>query len=121
MKNVLHPLPAGRIIASHVQILGGSMSDAHPRPRAPGSDGIDLERGLPMFSPGDPEALAQEKAELAELARRPLAARWWGYARRSGPGWLQSAMTLGGGTAAASLTLGALFGYRLLWVQPLAM
>jgi Mn2+/Fe2+ NRAMP family transporter len=30
-------------------------------------------------------------------------------------------MTLGGGTAAASLFAGALFGYQLLWVAPLAM
>ena len=37
------------------------------------------------------------------------------------PGWLQGAMTLGGGSAASSLLAGALFGYQLLWVQPLAM
>ncbi len=85
------------------------------------SDGADLERGLPMFSADDPEALAREKAELAQLATKPAPARWWGYARKTGPGWLQSAMTLGGGSAAASLTAGALFGYKLLWVQPVAM
>jgi len=77
--------------------------------------------GLPMFSAADPAALAREKAELAELAERPLPVRWWGYARKTGPGWLQSAMTLGGGSAVSSLTLGAFFGYRMLWLQPLAM
>ncbi len=81
----------------------------------------DIRRGLPMFSAADPEVLAQEKAELAELAGKPVLTRWRGYARKTGPGWLQSAMTLGGGSAVSSLTIGALFGYDLLWVQPLAM
>lgn len=43
------------------------------------------------------------------------------YARLSGPGWLQSAITLGGGSLAGSLYLGILAGYDLLWVQPVAM
>jgi Mn2+/Fe2+ NRAMP family transporter len=38
-----------------------------------------------------------------------------------GPGYLQSAMTLGGGTAFASIFAGAAFGYRLLWVAPVGM
>ena len=41
--------------------------------------------------------------------------------RSGGPGWLQGAMTLGGGSAITSLTLGAVFGYEFLWVQPVAM
>ena len=43
------------------------------------------------------------------------------YARLSGPGWLQSAITLGGGSLASSLYLGILAGYDMLWVQPVAM
>ena len=43
------------------------------------------------------------------------------YARLSGPGWLQSAITLGGGSLASSLYLGILAGYGMLWVQPVAM
>ena len=39
------------------------------------------------------------------------------YARLSGPGWLQSAITLGGGSLAGALFLGVLTGTRLLWVQ----
>ena len=39
----------------------------------------------------------------------------------NGPGYLQSAMTLGSGTAASSLFAGAVFGYDLLWVAPLGM
>ena len=45
----------------------------------------------------------------------------WQNIRAGGPGWLQGAMTLGGGSAITSLTLGTVFGYEFLWVQPIAM
>ncbi len=47
--------------------------------------------------------------------------RFRDYWRQCGPGFLQSALTLGAGTAASSLFAGALYGYRLLWVAPLAI
>jgi len=43
------------------------------------------------------------------------------YLRLMGPGYMQSAMTLGGGTAFASIFAGAAFGYDLLWVAPASM
>ncbi len=43
------------------------------------------------------------------------------YLGLSGPGWLQSALTLGGGSLGGSLYLGILAGTSLLWLQPLAM
>jgi len=43
------------------------------------------------------------------------------YAKLSGPGWLQGAITLGGGSLAGALYLGVLFGPHMLWLQPLAM
>ncbi|MCA8996687.1 MAG: divalent metal cation transporter [Planctomycetaceae bacterium] len=43
------------------------------------------------------------------------------FVKLSGPGWLQSAITLGGGSLAGSLYLGVLAGYGLMWLQPLAM
>jgi len=43
------------------------------------------------------------------------------HLREGGPGWLQGAMTLGGGSAITSLTIGAAFGYEFLWIQPVAM
>ncbi len=45
----------------------------------------------------------------------------WQNIRAGGPGWLQGAMTLGGGSAITSLTLGAAFGYEFLWLQPISM
>ena len=43
------------------------------------------------------------------------------YLRLSGPGWLQSAITLGGGSLAGSLFLGTLGGTSLLWLQLVAI
>ncbi len=67
------------------------------------------------------DTLAQERAQLSALAAKPALRRIPGYLRLSGPGWLQGAMTLGGGSAITSLTIGAVYGYELLWVQPLSM
>jgi Mn2+/Fe2+ NRAMP family transporter len=78
-------------------------------------------QGLRMLRPPDPEALARERAVLTELAQRSPASRARGYLRLLGPGYLQSAMTLGGGTISAALFAGAIFGYQLLWVAPVAM
>lgn len=55
------------------------------------------------------------------VAQQPLASRSWHYLKLSGPGWLQGAMTLGGGSAITSLSIGAIYGYELLWVQPVSM
>ena len=63
----------------------------------------------------------QEVTLLKALALRPWYARIPKYTSLSGPGWLQGAMTLGGGSAVTSLTIGAVFGYEFLWVQPIAM
>jgi len=43
------------------------------------------------------------------------------YLKLSGPGWLQGAITLGGGSLAGALYLGTVSGYKLMWLQPLAM
>jgi Mn2+/Fe2+ NRAMP family transporter len=43
------------------------------------------------------------------------------HIKHGGPGWLQGAMTLGGGSAITSLSIGSMFGYEFLWVQPIAM
>jgi len=69
----------------------------------------------------DPEKLRQENEHLLELKQKSLPTRIRGYFKLTGPAWLQSAMTLGAGSAAASVIAGASFGYQLLWVQPLAM
>lgn len=77
-------------------------------------------RGLGHMA-ADPQALARERETLAALANQSVGKRFKGYWALTGPGWLQSAFTLGGGSAVASLYLGAHYGYELMWVQPLAM
>jgi Mn2+/Fe2+ NRAMP family transporter len=74
-----------------------------------------------MAHPRDPAEVAAERAHLDALEDAPLGRRLRGYAALLGPGYLQSAMTLGGGTASAALFAGAVFGYALLWVAPVAM
>jgi len=97
--------------------------DNEPRnpPFAQPLEGTDLAKGLPMFAGTDPQALEKEKALLRNVQSKGWLTRWRTYLGLTGPGWLQSAMTLGAGSSAASLFAGAIFGYQLLWVQPLAM
>jgi len=66
--------------------------------------------------------LTQTEAEMLDLAetKGPLGKAAI-YAKLSGPGWLQGAITLGGGSLAGALYLGVLFGPHMLWLQPLAM
>jgi Mn2+/Fe2+ NRAMP family transporter len=62
-----------------------------------------------------------EAAELDVINSQPLLRRWGSYTKKSGPGWLQGAITLGGGSLAGALYLGVFMGYHMLWLQPLAM
>ncbi|HON08329.1 MAG TPA: divalent metal cation transporter, partial [Verrucomicrobiota bacterium] len=77
--------------------------------------------GLPMASKWEPEKIKKEEEYLKELESKPFFTRIRGYLKMTGPAWLQSAMTLGAGSAVASVVAGASFGYTLLWVQPVAM
>jgi len=82
----------------------------------------ELRRGFPLVKNREAEALEAERAYLREVDGRPnLISRWRGYWKLTGPGWLQSAITLGAGSAGSTILAGAGFGYKLLWVNPLAM
>ncbi|MCA9054658.1 MAG: hypothetical protein KDA75_12525, partial [Planctomycetaceae bacterium] len=67
------------------------------------------------------DPVARERAMIVDARRRGPAALAWAFTRLSGPGWLQSAITLGGGSLAGSLYLGVLAGFNMMWVQALAM
>ena len=67
------------------------------------------------------ENLAREKKLLSEVNQKPFLSRWGTFAKLSGPGWLQGAITLGGGSLAGSLYVGVIGGYQMLWLQPLMM
>jgi Mn2+/Fe2+ NRAMP family transporter len=88
----------------------------------PASEKGELRRGLPFVEARDPEALGREVELLREVDARPrFWQRWRGYWGLSGPGWVQSALTLGAGSAGSAIFAGSVFGYKLLWVQPVAM
>jgi hypothetical protein len=75
-----------------------------------------------MVEERDPEALDREVTLLQEINSRPYFwQRWRGYWGLTGPGWVQSALTLGAGSAGSAIMAGSVFGYQLLWVQPVAM
>lgn len=62
-----------------------------------------------------------DRRRLIAAQQGGISAKLWTYSRLSGPGWLQSAITLGGGSLASGLYLGVVAGFSLLWVQPIAM
>lgn len=68
----------------------------------------------------DPKIEA-DRLLIVEARRKGTAAKLRAYTRLSGPGWLQSAITLGGGSLAGSLYLGVIGGYEIMWLQPLMM
>ncbi|MEJ6570022.1 MAG: divalent metal cation transporter, partial [Akkermansiaceae bacterium] len=63
----------------------------------------------------------RELQVIESVADKGGITKFFAYARISGPGWLQGAITLGGGSLAGALYLGIVAGNDLLWVQPLAM
>lgn len=69
----------------------------------------------------DQDSMSAEIAELEEVNHQPFAQRIGYYTKKSGPGWLQGAITLGGGSLAGALYLGVFMGYNMMWLQPLAM
>jgi Mn2+/Fe2+ NRAMP family transporter len=68
-----------------------------------------------------PSKVEAERQLLTKAQAKGKGATFAAYMRLSGPGWLQSAITLGGGSLASSLYLGVLAGFALLWLQPFAM
>jgi hypothetical protein len=76
---------------------------------------------MPSRSDESGDAIAHDRALLAAARSQGSLATLAAFARLSGPGWLQSAITLGGGSLAGSLYLGVLGGYEMLWLQPLMM
>ena len=75
----------------------------------------------PGSAPGVDEKILADRQLLIDARRRGKGSLLGAFVKLSGPGWLQAAITLGGGSLAGSLYLGVLSGYSMLWLQPLAM
>ncbi len=67
------------------------------------------------------ETLDAELEFLDNLRTKRFATRFWGRLKLSGPGFMDSALTLGAGTLTAAMLSGAVFGYRMLWLLWVAM
>lgn len=65
--------------------------------------------------------IERDREMIVEARQRGKGPLFGVFVRLSGPGWLQSAITLGGGSLSSSMYLGVLVGFSFLWLQPLAM
>ncbi|MFO7974784.1 MAG: divalent metal cation transporter [Candidatus Hydrogenedentota bacterium] len=65
--------------------------------------------------------IERDREMIIEARKKGKGALAGVFVRLSGPGWLQSAITLGGGSLSSSMYLGVLGGFAFLWLQPLAM
>lgn len=67
------------------------------------------------------EKAFRDREILSEAQSRGSAATLGAFFRLSGPGWLQSAITLGGGSLGGALYLGVIGGSSMLWLQLVAI
>lgn len=67
------------------------------------------------------DKVQQDREALAAVQGKGPLAKLGVFTKLSGPGWLQSAITLGGLSLATGLSLGIVGGYKMLWLQPLSM
>lgn len=65
--------------------------------------------------------VARDRELLVTARQRGRLPLLGAFVKLSGPGWLQGAITLGGGSLAGSLYLGVLSGYSMLWLQIVAI
>ena len=68
----------------------------------------------------DSKVSVDREVLTAAQARGPFSV-FGAFLRLSGPGWLQSAITLGGGSLTGALFLGVLGGTSMLWLQLIAI
>lgn len=62
------------------------------------------------------EVALKEKEKLKEINKMKFLPRSLKYLKITGPGFMQAAFTVGAGSFASSVSLGALYGYDMLWV-----
>jgi Mn2+/Fe2+ NRAMP family transporter len=68
-----------------------------------------------------PDQIVHDRQMIVEARKKGTGSLLWVFTKLSGPGWLQGAITLGGGSLGGSLYLGVLAGFGMLWWQPMVM
>ncbi|MHC4266348.1 MAG: divalent metal cation transporter [Planctomycetota bacterium] len=76
---------------------------------------------LPKEDSQQNHAFQKERQLLIDAKKKGPLATLGTFIKLSGPGWMQSGITLGGGSLSSSLYLGVLVGFSFIWLQPLAM
>ncbi|MFK7819599.1 MAG: divalent metal cation transporter [Planctomycetaceae bacterium] len=66
-------------------------------------------------------AAERSRQQILDAKARGVGPTLGTYIKLSGPGWLQGAITLGGGSLAGALYLGVIMGFGMMWLQPIAM
>ena len=74
-----------------------------------------------MSEPLKNPQLEAQRLQIVEAKKKGVLATLGVFTKFSGPGWMQSATTLGGGSLASALYLGVLGGVGFMWLQPFAM
>jgi len=80
---------------------------------------VDKQPATPT-SPTNPQ-IERDRRMIVEARAKGPGAMFKTFVKLSGPGWLQSGITVGGVSFASSLYLGVLSGFTFLWLQPVAM
>ena len=84
---------------------------------APGQGSALPEKQVMHMNP----RIVQDRQMILDAKAKGRGATFKAFLKLSGPGWLQSGITLGGGSLSSSLYLGVLVGFSFMWLQPLAM
>ncbi len=92
-----------------------------PCPISMGFIRFDRKLRTQRLRPMNHSHVQHEEQLLTDVSGKGPLATLRVFLRLSGPGWLQSAITLGGGSLASALYLGVLTGFELLWLQIMAM
>jgi Mn2+/Fe2+ NRAMP family transporter len=88
-----------------------------PNENQQGSPGTPAKEQVMHVNP----RIEKERQMILDAQKKGKGALFKVFVRLSGPGWLQSGITLGGGSLSSSLYLGVLVGFSFMWLQPLAM
>lgn len=82
---------------------------------------MSADSPAPESSSSELTGVERDRQLLIDASSQGTGGKLKAFLKLSGPGWLQSAITLGGGSLAGSLFLGMIGGFSMLWLQIMAM
>ena len=82
---------------------------------------MSADSPAPETASSELTGVERDRQLLIDASSQGTGGKLKAFLKLSGPGWLQSAITLGGGSLAGSLFLGMIGGFSMLWLQIMAM